>query len=889
MARMRLVCSRTPLNAVALMLLALVMLACASSSARAESWGEIKQSALTAGTGVGQIDENRLVKFAAGSNGGYYVLTEDGTREFVLQRYDLNATKDTLKATIDFKRPKEEEETSKVGSEGGNAIIGVDSGSGHERVYVLLVYERREQNEKEEKEEEKTGKPVFPLDEEMTAAGYLYAFEYNSGVLTSVKTNKEGSAPAITRKELGGQGEGGGEEVLPLLDPRGMTVDPATGDLAISGNQDKEPNASVETGAQKQCRPAVQFVAVKSSGAGKIEALTPAARYVDRNAKALFGSTAGCGGQEEEEGVNQALASPVFAPDGTLLGYGEDEVVGPEREGIIWQLTPAGADTHTAEEVEMTPKELYIAESIPTFSPNVGDEEPASVMSLVPESTTDGTLYLRGDYNADSQPAPLVLHYSHPTSGEPSISEVGWTAGGSTNPETAGPEPCDLHKSKNEPVMLGGLSGAKRGYLALTFYKEFKGANKETEVPRAEVVQFGEGGQTTKCPTVPVTTPIQKLGELTNTVPAGTPLEITSVLGAVEGVSEIIHPAAGAKSAKWTIKRPNATEEHPEAVYEYNGLHTEETSYGVKLKLSETFTEPGTYQISVKVHTDDLADEEAQSGIDTLTVTGGKLTVKAEAPEPTTVVEQEQTARLKALAEVPGEAKLHIKKVVWEFGDGAKKEEGSSEQSNPAHLQAEHAFSRCGSASSTKCKVKIKVQAETKEGLQEASASVEITVKSKEQSPPPAETQTTATSTTPPPTPTPTPSPSPQPKGGVQAYIASFSSSTLSVSTSGVTLVKIGCPSGGSCAGTLTLQTASAVAASGKGKKKVLTLAGQSFSLPGGSKTITLHLNSRARALLSRSHGVLKAKLMILSRGASGQSNTTTHTVTLHLLAKKKH
>ncbi|HUB35272.1 MAG TPA: hypothetical protein VL972_00470, partial [Solirubrobacteraceae bacterium] len=80
------------------------------------------------------------------------------------------------------------------------------------------------------------------------------------------------------------------------------------------------------------------------------------------------------------------------------------------------------------------------------------------------------------------------------------------------------------------------------------------------------------------------------------------------------------------------------------------------------------------------------------------------------------------------------------------------------------------------------------------------------------------------------------------------------------------------------------------VAAAGKnGKKKVLVLAKGSFSLAGGSKTVVLHLSSQARALLSHYHGVLKAKLTILSHGSGGASNTTTHVVTLHLPAKKKH
>jgi hypothetical protein len=882
---MRSVRPRTRSNVALALLCALIALACVASSARAEAWGEVKHFSLKAGTGLGEINERGRVKFAAGSDGSYYVLTETpSSGELVLQRF----VEGTMQAKVVLKG----EEEAQGGTEGANAMLAVDPS--RNRVYVLLVYERRGQNKTEEKEEETSNKPVFPLDDEMPAAGALYAFEYDATTKELVK--KKG----LTRKELKGQGEAPKEA---LLDPRGIAVDPETGDLAISGNQDEESDAKVEADAQKQCRAAVQFVTVKpvesGSKKGQIEAASPAARYVDSAAGVLFGQT-GCGEEDEEEAIDQAPASPVFAPDGTVLGYGEDESVGPGVEGIVWQLTPAGADTHAPGEVSMAPKELFVAESIPTFAPEVGEEASASVMSLVPESATDGTIYLRGGYT-NRQPAPAVLHYSHPSGGEPAITEVGWTAGGSVN-ANAGPEPCDLHKAAEEPIMLGGLSGAKRGFLALTYYKEFINEH-QTEVKHAEVVEFGEGGSTTGCPTVPVTTPTQSfLGEPTNTVPAGTPLEITSVLGTVEGTGQIITPAAGAKSVRWTVKGPSQ-EEHFESSYQYNGLHEEEPDYGILLKLKQTLTQPGAYEISDEVHTDDLADEVAHSGVDKLTVTGGKLTVKPKAPEPTEVRAHEQEATLKAIVEVPGEATVRIKKIVWSFGDGTKPQESGAQQpASPATLEVKHTFSRCGSAKVTICKVKATVEAETVGGNEKVTEQLVGEIKVRESkaeeasespegggNPPPGETTNTQTTVAPSQT-TPTQT-TPQPKGGVQGYIASFAGSSLPVGATGTTSIKISCPSGGSCNGTLTLQTLNAVVAGKKaGKKKVLTLASGEFALTGGSRALTLRLNSQARALLSHSHGVLRAKLTVLSRGTGGQKNSvTTRVVTLRLTKKTKH
>ncbi len=911
---MRLVAPRTRLHAVLALLFAALALGCIATSARAEAWGQV-ESLPFAGGEADQIVESRLVKFAAGSDGSYYVLTGDSaTGEYELKRYDEGK----LQASVAFKRPKEEEETSKVGTEGENAILAVDPS--RDRVFVLLVYERRDVNAKEEKEEEKTKKPVFPLDEEMSATGSLYAFEYKSATKELVSKTKEGlPAPQLARSELHGQGEAPKEA---LLDPRGIAVDPANGDLAISGNQDEESNAKVEAGAEKQCRAAIQFVTVESGTKGEVKGLSPSARYVDSAGKVLFGKT-GCGDQDEEEAINQAPASPVFAPDGTLLGYGEDELVGAEVEGIIWQLAPSGADTHAPGEVTMTPKELFVSESIPAFEPSVGvAEEPADVMSLVSESSTEGTIYLGGGGAINKQPAPAVLRYSHPTGGEPSITLVGWTAGGTTN-ENAGPEHCDLHKAIHEPTMLGGLSGAKRGLLAFTYYIEKLGPGHEEEVPRAEVVEFGEGGSTTGCPTVSVSTPSQSYhGEPTNKVPANSekPLAITSVLGKED------MPAAGAKSVEWNVKFTPAggkpePEQHYKTEYEFNGLHEEVPGYGTALELELNIARAGAYEIIDVVHSDDLGDEVAQPALaDKLTVTPGELVVTPRTPVPATVRAHEEEALLSAALEVPGEEKLSVEKVVWEFGDGSPKVEETTlkELAKPAELSIKHAFNRCASA---KCKIALTVEVKTAEGTQRASKQLEITVteskaeeqkRHEEQAAAERKTEEEAAAQKAAEQATAAAKQAKEAaeqaaaaaaakaaeeeaarnkaKAGVAGYIASFAGSSLSVSAGGTTSVTITCPTGGSCSGTLTLQTLTAVAASSKkhAAKKILTLASGAFSLSAGSKAVTLHLSATARALLSHSHGALRVKLTILSRGSGTEKNSlSTHVVTLRLVKKK--
>ena len=892
------------------LLFASAVLGCVVSTARAEAWGQAKSFPLAEPKPLFASGSVRP-KFAAGTDGSYYVLTEDSSvREFVLQRFDEGKQQ----ASVRFKRPKGAEETGKFGSEGVNAMVAVDTS--RERVYVMLVYERREATEAEEKKEE------FPLDDKMPAAGSLYAFEYNQTtkeLLSRNNSKKEGPQPQLTREELKGQGEGSKEA---LLDPRGMAVDPTTGDLAISGNQDEAD--VVKEGAQKQCRAAVQFVTVKSGGKGELEGMEPGARYVDKEAKVLFGNKKGCGEEEEEEAVNQAPASPVFAPDGSLLGYGEDEEVAPEEaEGIVWQLAPGGADNHAAGEVPMTPKELFVAGSVPSFEPYVGvAEEPDNVMSLVAEegghSTTAGTLYISG-FQAGvtpGQPVALALHYNHPSGSEPSIGEIGWTAGGANNAETRGPGPCDLHSTETKArIAIGGVAGSKRSLLAFTYYTDYNNGNHEVELDQGEVVQFGEGATPAGCPKAALGTPTQSYqGRPTHELPAGQPLEVTSEL-TTAGTPSF---AVGARSVKWTVRftptggtTETKTYEKP---YEYGGLVPEEPFYGTELKLNLGMAKAGVYEIADSAITDDLGAEGAEASADKVTVkpNGSEALAVKWLPGPAEVRAHEQEAQL--TAEVLDEEKpvtSAIKRVTWEFGDGTKLEQTDPPETLASPLGIKHAFARCGTGVVTKCKIVLKVEVELEAGKPQTVSPphpLEITVResetekkaeeeaaarkaaeeaavrkaaeeaavrkaAEEAAAAKARAETEAKA-----------------KSGVAGYIVSFAGSSLSVAANGSTHVTVTCPSGGSCSTALTLRTYSAVAAAGNHRKKaIMTLATGSFSLAGGSRSETLHLSSAALKLLRRSHGSLRAKLTVLSRGGAGKaSKSTTYVVTVRLVAAKR-
>ena len=100
----------------------------------------------------------------------------------------------------------------------------------------------------------------------------------------------------------------------------------------------------------------------------------------------------------------------------------------------------------------------------------------------------------------------------------------------------------------------------------------------------------------------------------------------------------------------------------------------------------------------------------------------------------------------------------------------------------------------------------------------------------------------------------------------------------MTASQSGTISLKVSCPAGVSrCAGTIAVRTLAAVVAPGSESHKamILTLASGSFVIAGGRvTTVKLHLTGKARALLARRHA-LRARVIIVARGASGASHTS--------------
>jgi hypothetical protein len=115
----------------------------------------------------------------------------------------------------------------------------------------------------------------------------------------------------------------------------------------------------------------------------------------------------------------------------------------------------------------------------------------------------------------------------------------------------------------------------------------------------------------------------------------------------------------------------------------------------------------------------------------------------------------------------------------------------------------------------------------------------------------------------------------------------------VSASSGGVTKVAVSCPvSETSCAGTVQIKTANAIAAGAKAKKgkhkpkaSQLVLGQASFSLSGGqSQTVVVHLSAKGQALLAKQKS-LRVLVVVSARSSMGAVKTETLQVTLKAAA----
>jgi hypothetical protein len=201
----------------------------------------------------------------------------------------------------------------------------------------------------------------------------------------------------------------------------------------------------------------------------------------------------------------------------------------------------------------------------------------------------------------------------------------------------------------------------------------------------------------------------------------------------------------------------------------------------------------------------------------------------------------------------------------WSFGDGPFEKEIPFEYQR---TEATHVYKQPGTFTIAE-KIKSDDLASPEVGAERT-----ISVKAPARVEPPS----TQSSSSPPP---PTPAPSSGVLAATFSYRVGLASTSLGVAANGAVVIKVACLGTSACIGRVTLRTLSAVSATAGARKSLLTLASGSFNLaPGQTKALTLHLSSKARKLLARTH-VLRARATIVARDSSGLTHTTPVTVTL--------
>jgi hypothetical protein len=682
------------------------MLCALAAAAHAEQWGELGHFPIPVGKGEKQVNfgpSSSVLAFATDSvDSSYYIGDEPNPGEFRIQRF----VEGKAEASISFSPPEPKKVHDGIGETGVGLQLAVDSTNN--RVYALLVYKRRNASENEEKEEEKEsnqytkeveeegeGKkasgsrlikaphPYAPLDSEEHAAGELYAFELTGGKLVSAKEKEGKPAPLVgettaesSTTAFADQSEQPKEA---LLNPRGIAIDPQSGDPVILGVEDQEENEPVEKEeAEKQCRAAAQFVAITVK-TGKLTG-TLGHRYVDK-ADALRPTEPGC--QPEE--ILDVPLSPVVTPGGNLLIYS-----GAQSEGQIWEM-PTPSSEGGEGEVETTPTMIYnehlFGDALNLEPP---EEDAGPAMSFAPEGATDGTIYLSVQGLAH-EPIPLALHYVESQDKSSEVSNIGWTAGG------AG-EMCGIPSPDNVTAVMGA---GKERVLVLDAYLEEGGSHS----PRVETFAFGPGGSTNGCPKATLTAPhmIFGLDQESHEVSTGQPVTLSSEL-----------KGADAKNVTWELKYKNSkTGDEGTETIEQTGAQLRNSGDEYEfLPLKYEFQYTGSYEISEIVESDDLAGETVKAAeVLDIVVTPAPPILKPALPKAVRVEEEEAT--ISATVEdsnASEKPKLHLKKVKWEFGDhSAPVEETPGELKQPAELQVKHKFSsRCGTG---KCKVTLTVEA----------------------------------------------------------------------------------------------------------------------------------------------------------------------------------
>ena len=805
--------------AMLLALLVLTLLA-ASGTARAEEprgYGELTRFAMT-GHAKGQLDEQRTRAIGVDpTDNSVYLVDEPKTpnvksgelvREIRVQKFKASGDGSyAVSASVSFT------ETSPPFSKGHEVppVEGVAVDPKSKTLYVLLA-DIRQKTLTQDKETSAAG--------ELFVASTVYAFSTQESGEALVGTGSEGPGKEI----LTGPAALHAQSTTPgaaILQPRGITVEPATGEVIIFGHVDPSSNT-----ADSLSKDHYATQRIHSDGA--------------------LGST-----YTDSTDVLKKELESAFSPSSPVVVESEGKAHLEVLYGGLVEIPSSGA-----------PKRIGLS---PESGVAQGITGSASGGRL--SASTDGTVWgatgsIKNDIGTGEPFTGGLVAFSG-LSG----SELGWT-GGQTSVEPA----RTLDKCVIEPYEKGELahlvaagSGGKVFAFAPEYLlREVEGepeivinpeTGEEEEIPTFEklpgpffpsVIEFGPGG--TGCPGASAGTPVARVSGIElkgeEAVRPGTTVAFSSTV-----------KQADALKVEWDFG--DGTAKQVLTADQFQSTHGE-----------HKFDKEGKYTITETVYSDNLAAPAATVYAaghftnPTITVTR-TLTVSRPHPKPEFSIESAtvgigQEAAFGGEASDANGAEALPLEYSWDFGDGS--------QSGPSATRtASHSYAAAGTYSVT-------LTATDHLGLKGTIAH-EITVSPPPPPPPPPPTTVSTTTPTPPP-------PPPGGTGGVLSYKVNLARTSLSVTSKGAVAIAVQCLGASSCTGGLTLRTLTAVSA--KAHKQILLLGSASFSTiaAGQSRSVTIHLSAKALKFLVRSH-TLRAQATIVAKGSNGETHTSQIVVTL--------
>ena len=826
---------------LAIVVSALLGFSSAASAAEPTGYGELTRFGET-GDLKGQLDETRTLAIGADpTEDSVYVLDENkaGTskkRFLRLQKFATSGGQYVLKASREFSEEAREENGHVEPTVQGLAIDAT-----RKRVYLLAVDIRGKALSRDTGTRGGQG---------LLVATTLYAFstvESGSELVEATGTGIKAGGILDGASELNAQSTVAGQA---LLEPHGITVDPATGEVIILAHEDSSAKEEKE---DKISSAADHYVLQRVTPTGAL-----GVRYVD--------STNFLKGEQSPESF------PVPNSPTVVTAGGKERVFFSFDQGLA--------------EVPLDFTSSAAPKLIPSPSGGVaGGVTPAVNGGAL--SSAEGTVFgtnSSGIINQEpgGEGRGGVVAFSGETG-----AELGWTGGGQQR-ESEPADKCVISQRNLslEPLVAAG-SGGKLFVLAPEFLLrqvEIEPLEEEVENPVGSeefeiietpqfeqfsppflpgVVELGPGG--TGCPAASATPPSAKVN--------GTEVKNEE---SVKPGSEVIFSSqlkqADALKVEWNFGD--------------GSQETISTDEFQTPSAKHTYTSEGTFTVTETIYSDDLAasGQAVYTGgrlvtptiVVTRTMLVGKTPPKALFTANTAHVGE--ATQFTSHSTDPNGAEGQPLTASWSFGDGSAPATGTTQS---------HSYAAAGT-------YQVTLTVTDKFGLK-GSVTLPVTVTvptppgggggvggSSSSSGGSSGGGTSSTTT-----PTSTPPPA---KAGVLSYVVSLASSTLSVSKTGAFVIKVNCSGQSSCTGSAVLRTASAVSAStGKGAHKaILTLASGSFAIAGGQvKPLTLHLTSKARALLKRLH-VLRARVSIVAHDASGSAHATTLLVTLRM-AKSHH